>query len=474
MNMKEDAKGFIQDVVTMEDVVLGKSLAKGGLRQFFRLGTSISGPSVVLNIGTRFAFMGAQVAAKTAAFSTRGRAREMSSRMADIAHKAGSRCSELAIRGIEMSGGRAAVNPLTDEEWLSKKVPLGYNARALVADSTFGTMEAVSYGTVSALLNGIRMVLGNMEESSKGSYGGVLLDSEFDLIRSCSEMAAAVGRLSLGDTRSIEQEMGRALKAAEMIVKEGEMPSWGFSERVRDAAQQVLDQAPNRFLTAIRRNEDGVYPSPRALFNVTVRDTRTLITFFGAYSQMVSMLGAELLDLLSEDKPEVTLERLIGMAKTDDDCYPLFSKSAVQLASDLFFVREGSDCRTHGLSKVEEVFGKRSRGDIERDVSLVPQLLHVAVADRDDTIRSLIESFDSNALQNRLERAGERLPLLEDSQITSALLPKQSLGGRIEVLRRFMAIGGVALGRRSAPECGEDRSESEKALLGLTEDIPSK
>ncbi len=87
MSISDKARKIAQSFLTLDDIVLGQSLAEGGLSQVGRVGFSASGPSVALNVASRFVCLGAQVATRAAGLPLRGEAGALAGKMSNQAKK---------------------------------------------------------------------------------------------------------------------------------------------------------------------------------------------------------------------------------------------------------------------------------------------------------------------------------------------------------------------------------------------------
>ncbi|MFT5470466.1 MAG: hypothetical protein ACI8UO_005594 [Verrucomicrobiales bacterium] len=516
MSIKENASKFAQSILTLDDMVLGQSLMQGGWGGLGKVGLSKSGPAIALNVGARMIFLSAQVATKAAELPLRGDAKTLVGKVGDKAKSMGERCSGLAIQGIELAGGKKAQNPITKQEWLAKQALPGYTAGELTADSTLGTLEtfvveafalgmdALSLTTetiatetvlkaVDASLDKVPGRTANADSSAlKGGLYTVAWESGVPLAATSATLAVAAGRLAFADARALHTELSRGVERAKLLAaantEEG-APGMRVNAKVYEGAKKLAEHPPQNLIDALERSASGEAPKPLAILTAMIKDGRALVQFFSLYPQILSMLGADLMQLVGtppalqdmmgkKDKkskgkkskgtePDFDLlDSLVGSAVTEDGETPLFPRAIVNLAQDVSyraaFEKEG---RSAALKHVAENFGAEAAERIANDISLDPEIIDAEASDRPGKIRAYIDSVsDDNALATQIELCSQRLAQLESSETVAVVMLATRLTDRIKALRSFTSLANGDLGIRGIEN--DDPTPSRDAFLG--------
>jgi len=511
MSISDKARKIAQSFLTLDDIVLGQSLAEGGLSQVGRVGFSASGPSVALNVASRFVCLGAQVATRAAGLPLRGEAGALAGKMSNQAKELGERCSNLAVQGIDIAGGRRPRNPITKEEWLNKRATPGYTPGELAADTVFGTLQDLTRMPITAGMNtlsassrsgGTDRVLKAVDTTIDNVPGGSKLVDRMDLRRGLAALAlesgipfaqtggaltSAAARLAFSDTRALRAELSKGLARARLLA-ENSQPAIG--SRLRDSAKKLVHHPPTTFMTALERGPNGSAPSPFAILRAMIRDWRALSIFSTMYPQMMGLVGTDLMTVLvgrprgkqmskadngsdCDGTPTTftVIDSLVGSAITENDETPLFSRATVHLAQDLsFLVHRDQNGREAALERSERLFGNLVRERIASDISLNADLMVTDDLQHATAIRNYIGHIrDGNALSRQIDHCANRLVLLEGMEVSARLTMANSLTDRIGALRLFISLASCDLALRGCPPSGADSQARNDFLAWASE-----
>ncbi len=518
MSMNENVRKLGQSFITLDDVVLGQCFVEGGFSQLARLGFSASGPLVALNVAARAVCLGAEVGTRSVdkaadtvtgimplADETKALAGKMGSQVKALAEC----CSMLAIRGIELAGGKAAQDPFTKQEWLAKKAPQGYTSAELAADTAFGTLPRLAAMPISLGMEMIQMATGGsigdalrrtVDASNDAAPGGsekiksttlreglvsVGIGSGLPVVQSTIALIEAAARLAFTDSRAMHRVLSSGLQQARLLADQERkevVSGVPVSALLRKSAAKVAGDPPEAFLAALERGPAGEQPGPGTVLEAMLKDSRALLTFFTFYPQILGLLGSDLSLLLADGLADVRgaeasvedeeeglpaafnlLDTLVGTAVTAEGETPLFARATVYLAQDLSYgVYRDLHGREAALDRAERLFGEGVRERLAADVSLDTDILaEKSHRDRGTRLRAYIRgTSDANALSRQTDLCYERLALLETSQVRDTPLLGR-LSRRVEILRTFTSLAAGNLALRGAKESVDTQARRE-------------
>jgi len=511
MTISDKARKLAQSFLTLDDLVLGQSLVEGGLSQVGRVGFSASGPSVALNVASRFVCLGAQVATRAVGIPLPGDAGALAGKMSNQAKALGERCSNLAVQGIDIAGGRRPRNPITKEEWLNKRATPGYTPGELAADTVFGTLQDLTTMPITVgmdtlymssksrrtdrVLKAVDATIDNVRGGSKlvdrmglrRGLAALALESGIPFAQTGAAFADAAARLAFSDTRALRAELSKGLARARLLA-ENSQPAIG--SRLRDSAKKLVHHPPTAFMAALERGPNGNAPSPFAILRAMIKDWRALSIFSTMYPQMMSLVGTDLMTVLGggplgkrvskadngsdHDGTPTTftvIDSLVGSAITENDETPLFSRATVYLAQDLsFLVHRDQHGREAALERSGRLFGELVRERIASDISLNADLMVTDDLPHAATIRKYIGYIrDGNALSRQIDHCANRLTLLESMGVSAKLTMADSLTARIHALRLFTSLASCDLALRGCPPSGADSQAKNDFLAWASE-----
>lgn len=513
MSITDKARKVAQSFLTLDDLVLGQSLLGGGLNQMGRVGFSTSGPSVALNVASRVFCLGAQVATRAAEIPLPGQAGNLAGKMSEQAKALGERCSNLAVQGIELAGGKRPQNPITKHEWLNKRAQPGYTPGELAADTVFGTLQGLTmmpiamgmdtlslstkWGATDRVRKAVDATLDNLPAGARqgDSVGlreglaALALESGYPLVQTLVALADAAARLAFSDTRALREELKKGVARARLLA-EDDQPA--LSSRLRNSAKKVAHNPPKEFMAALERGPNGKAPSPIAILKAMIKDWRALSVFTTMYPQMMGLLGSDLMVVLvggPAAKRETTsadgksssgtgtsptftvLDSLVGSAITKDDETPLFSRATVFLAQDLsYLTHRDKDGREAALERAERIFGEKVRERIAADVSLNADLMVHEGRSQVTRLRAYIRDIpEDDALSRQIDLCAERLALLESAETSSRLTMTDSLTERVDALRLFTSLASCDVAMRRTPPAGVN-TQAKNAFLAWASD----
>ncbi len=506
MSIIDDFKKLAQSFVTLDDVVLGGSLAGGGLGRIGRVGLSRSGPSVAANVAARAVCLGVQLGTRSvekAADTVTGiipladETKALAEKAGEQAKALGERCSALAVHGVELAAGVKPRNPITSQVWLGKQAPQGYTAGELAADTTFGTLQDLAVMPFALGMEVFRMAdgaIGGTAETAVDSTVGaipggsdkidekthrtgliaVTMGSGMSIARAAIALAEAAARLTLADYRSLHEALKSGVEQARLLADQEPAEAVSgvpVNEWLRDAAKMVADNPPENFMAALEKGADGRAPSPGAIIGGMIKDSRALVTFFTVYPSVLGLLNTDLSVLLTDGlaglrgteafirKEEgqssamTLLDVRVGGAVSDDDETPLFCRAIVYLAQDLSYcANRDLRGRNAALRRAGELFGEKARERLALDISLDADIVEIANRRaRDKRIRSYIRSVScANDLSEQIDLCGRRLALLESTHRGDPAMMTGFLRRRVEVLRTFTSLAATDLATRCA------------------------
>ena len=493
MSISAKARKLAQSFLTLDDLVLGQSLIGGGLSQVGRVGFSASGPSIALNVASRFICLGAQVASRAVEIPLPGEAGALAGKMGNQAKALGERCSNLAVQGIELAGGRRPQNPITKEEWLNKRATPGYTPRELAADTVFGTLQdlttmPITVGmdtlhissksrTSDRVLKAVNAPIDKVPGGSKlvdrrglrKGLAALALETGIPFAQTGGAFTDAAARLAFSDTRALRTELSKGLARARLLA-ENSQPAIG--SRLRDSAKKLVHHPPTAFLAALERGPNGNAPSPFAILRAMIKDWRALSIFSTMYPQMMGLMGTNLMTVLvggplgkrvskadngsnhhGTPTTFTVIDSLVGSAITENDETPLFSRATVYLAQDLsFLLHRDQHSREAALEKSERLFGKPVRDRIASDISLNADLMMADGLPQTTTLRNYIAGIQNgNVLSRQIDHCAERLALLDCMEVSAKLTMADSLTNRIDALRLFTSLASCDLAFRGCP-----------------------
>ena len=511
MSISDKARKVAQSFVSLDDLVLGQSLIGGGLSQMGRVGLSASGPSVAINVASRFICLGAQVATRALEIPLPGEAGTLAGKMGNQAKALGERCSNLAVHGIELAGGRKPQNPITKQEWLNKQVTQGYTPGELAADTVLGTLQSLTMMPISMGMDALSLsnsrraahtvrkavdaTLDNIPIGTKQADGvglreglaALALESGFPLAQTVVALSDAAARLAFSDTRALHDELSRGLARARLLAEEHQPP---VGSKLRECAMKVVAHPPNEFMAALQNGSNGKAPSLLAILSAMIKDWRALSVFSTMYPQMMGLLGTDLMTVLvggpagkrastmaekgvlhKTSATFTVLDSLVGSAVTKDDETPLFSRATVFLAQDLSYLthrdRLGPEA---ALDRSERLFGETVRERIAADISLDANIMANEARPLATRIREHIRNIsDGNSLSRQIDLCAERLALLKCSEASARLTMTDSLTERIDILRLFTSRAACDLAMRGTPSDGVN-PEAKNAFLAWASD----
>lgn len=511
MSISAKARKLAQSFLTLDDLVLGQSLIGGGLSQVGRVGLSTSGPSIALNVASRFICLGAQVASRAVEIPLPGEAGALAGKMGSQAKALGERCSNLAVQGIEIAGGRKPQNPITKEEWLNKRATPGYTPGELAADTVFGTLQDLTMMPISMGMDTLCMsskwrateqvrkaVDATIDKVPGGSklvdrvglrqgLAALALESGVPLAQTGGALTDAAARLAFSDTRALRAEMSKGLARARLLA-ENSQPA--ISSRLRDSAKKLVHHPPTAFMAALERGPNGKTPSPIAILRAIIKDWRALSIFTTMYPQMMGLLGADLMTTLVGGPPGTQslkangetnhdgtrtsftlIDSLVGSAITEDGETPLFSRATVYLAQDLsYLAHRDKHSREAALERSERLFGELVQERIASDISLNADLMVADGLPQSVTLRNYIAGIqDGTVLSRQIDHCAERLALLESMEVSARITMADSLTDRIDALRLFTSLASCDLALRGSQPSGANSQAKTHFLAWASE-----
>ena len=516
MSMIDDASKLAQSFLTLDDLVLAQSLVAGGVNQLGRVGVSTTGPSVALNVAARAVCLGAQVSSRSAEKAVdvvsdfipmAEETKAIASKLGDKAKALGQRCSTLAGHGIELAGGKKALNPFTKHRWLAKEAPLGYTSGELAADTTFGTLQSLAMMPLSVGIDLVRSSTGgemgaSLHKVVDSSFGigappeeagtidsknlreglvALAMGSGVPVMQSTLSLIEAVARLALSDRRALRRALSEGVQQARLLANKSLVegrPDMPISLKLRQRAKVVAENEPKAFIAALENDADGKAPKLSAIMSAMVKDSRKVVTFFTVYPQVLGLLSSDLSVLLANSLAEMSggkskidkealetssaftlLETVVGGAVMENESMPLFPRATVSLAQDLSYTA----CRDllgneAALDRAEHLFGKEVAERLANDVSLNIAIMTLEDRrSREKALRAAIKETDAEALSRQIDLCAQRLAELESTEAHDALMMTGLLNGRVEVLQAFNSLATSDLGLRGVKELGDSQ-----------------
>ncbi len=521
MGLMQDIGGrFAQSFLSMDDLVLGQGLISEGMSQLGLTGRSLAGAAAVsANLAARAVHGGVQAGAKTAAATAAaledyvpgaGMARALARRLDEEATAGAEEASRLASHAVELTGGQPPRNPLTGEEWLTKRAPRGYSWSELAADTAVGSLgrlaalprtlgrEAAAAmaasragrAAVDSALAGTGIMLealpGNDNDNDNtrldtGEISEALMALTAGSGDSASRGAVALGeaavRFSMGDSRMLRQAIEGAIEEMRRIAGHTEMsdllPAVPISAALRQRARRVVEHAPEKLLQALERGPSGEAPATQTVLSAMLDDADNLRVFATEYPLALALMGtqagifltagmadaAEVESYLQDDgdgdattaRPSsaTQLENILGQAP--DGAY---GGTAVGLAQDTAFLYASEVLgRDKALERTERLHGRDARERLEDDLSLDLDILRAEPGEeRDALIRDHDAASGERALTRQRDSCQEQLAALEAFAGTLYGYRPKVFAERRDVLRTFLSLTHQHLALRGAED----------------------